>query len=129
MFVALDGNMQLKRRKLKADDDKKYTNEEFFSADRYQEKYEDNQEQPGTTNECESNFKATTNASYGNARYHESGLVGSICARHDVPLEFTNIFQSGEKYELSKNKKRIRFSCNIIVLLIVIYVIQQNFVL
>ncbi|KAI7856125.1 hypothetical protein BDC45DRAFT_567627 [Circinella umbellata] len=80
---------------------KKYTNEEFFSADRYQEKYEDDQEQPGTTNECESNFKATTNALYGNARYHESGLVGSICARHDVPLEFTNIFQSGEKW---KNK-------------------------
>ena len=108
MFVALDGNMQLKRRKLKANDDKKYTNEEFFSADRYQERYENDQEQPGT-NECESNFKATTNASYGNARYHESGLVGSICARHDVPLEFTNIYQSGEKYELSKNKKKNTF--------------------
>ncbi|KAG2216185.1 hypothetical protein INT45_003191 [Circinella minor] len=99
MFVALDGNMQLKRRKLKENDVIKYINEDFFSADKYQDKYEDDQDQPSTTDECESNFKATTNASRSNARYHESGLVGSICARHDVPLEFTNIYQSGEKFK------------------------------
>ena len=129
MFVALDGNMQLKRRKLKENDVIKYINEDFFSADKYQDKYEDDQDQPSTTDECESNFKATTNASRSNARYHESGLVGSICARHDVPLEFTNIYQSGEKYESSKNRKIISFQSSIIVLLIVIYIIQHNSVL
>ena len=121
MFVALDGNMQLKRRKIKENDVEKYVNEDFFTADKYQYLYEDQYETAADNNSaCESNFKATTNASRGDSRYHESGLVGSICARHDVPLEFTNIYRSGEKYGLSKNRKIIIALYGITVLLIVI---------
>ncbi|KAI8142642.1 hypothetical protein BJV82DRAFT_516081, partial [Fennellomyces sp. T-0311] len=31
--------------------------------------------------------------------FHETGLFGSVCARHNIPLEFTNMYQSGEKFK------------------------------
>ncbi|KAI7860183.1 hypothetical protein BDC45DRAFT_529802 [Circinella umbellata] len=104
MFIALDGNMQLKRYKANEYDKEKYISSQYFSADRKQDQYENfTSESNDNPQSCERNFKATVNVSRGDPKCHECGLVGSICARHDIPLEFTNIYESGEgfKYTLA----------------------------
>ncbi|KAI9271959.1 hypothetical protein BDA99DRAFT_595299, partial [Phascolomyces articulosus] len=72
----------------------------LFSADECQHEYNrTNEIQHDEPLECTSEFKATKNANHNNSsNFHETGLLGSICVRHDVPLEFTNLYQSGEKF-------------------------------
>ncbi|KAI9484791.1 hypothetical protein BDB00DRAFT_110991 [Zychaea mexicana] len=102
MFIAIDGNMQLKCYKANEHDKEKYVEKRNYSADEHQAKYDDHTIREGVSDasrNCDSSFKATANASRGDPLCHESGLVGAICARHDIPLEFTNIFESGEKFK------------------------------
>ena len=97
MFVAIDGNMQLRRRKKDNEDVVKAKEYTFFSADDRQHKYE-RVIAPSTSSSCSSNFTAGSERAknYNKDHYFECGVVGSIC-RHDIPLEFTNIYESGEK--------------------------------
>ncbi|KAI9251945.1 hypothetical protein BDA99DRAFT_608054 [Phascolomyces articulosus] len=78
ILIALDSSMQLTRRKAKENDKKEIKHD--------------------TSLDCESDFKAIKNKPHSPTNCHEKGLVGSICARHDILLEFTNIYQPGEKF-------------------------------
>ena len=97
MFVAIDGNMQLRRRKKDSQDTNKVKEHTFFSADDRQHKYE-RVVPAATSSKCSSDFKAGSEKAndHNNDHYFECGVVGSMC-RHDIPLEFTNIYESGER--------------------------------
>ena len=97
MFIAIDGNMQLRRHKKNDADIIKAKEPHFFSADDRQDKYE--RVVPSTApTKCSSTFKAASEKGkiHNNDHDFECGLVGSVC-RHDIPLEFTNIYESGER--------------------------------
>lgn len=98
MFIALDGNFQLRRRKANAEDNIKAQSQTFFTADELQNKYDAIQEKQKNST-CESDFKAAdlVVASRHKNKFHETAIFGSACARHGIPLEFTNIFLSGER--------------------------------
>lgn len=100
MFIALDGNFQLHRRKANAEDNIKAESGLFFTADKLQDKYAEVQAAP-CNNNCESDFKAADLAitSRHKSKFPETGIIGSACARHGTPLVFTNIFLSGERYQ------------------------------
>lgn len=59
-------------------------------------------QQDDSGSKCESLFKAADvrTTSWKQNAFHEAGEFGSTCARHSIPLEFTNIFLSGERYQL-----------------------------
>ncbi|KAI8143101.1 hypothetical protein BJV82DRAFT_613516 [Fennellomyces sp. T-0311] len=87
----------------------------FFVADLKVEQYADNialsvsnrtQETNDNDNdeerrvECSALKKADPKrTATANAKFHETGVFGSLCARHGVPLSFVNIVKSGEKYK------------------------------
>ncbi|KAI9490979.1 hypothetical protein BDB00DRAFT_522360 [Zychaea mexicana] len=97
LFVAVDGNMQLRRRKAHANDTKKAEAATFFSADKMHDVYEKHEVTNAVNKRCESELKAVTSVSAAVEKFYESGIVGCVCGRHNVPLQFTNIFASGEK--------------------------------
>ncbi|KAI9484485.1 hypothetical protein BDB00DRAFT_933633 [Zychaea mexicana] len=99
LFVAVDGNMQLRRRKAHANDTKKAEAATFFSADNMHDVYEKHEVINAVNKRCESELKAVTSVSAAVEKFYESGIVGCVCGRHNVPLQFTNIFASGEKYK------------------------------
>ncbi|KAI8150397.1 hypothetical protein BJV82DRAFT_662478 [Fennellomyces sp. T-0311] len=99
MFVSLDGNMQLRRQKRGDNDTIRVKEPNYFSADDRQDKYD--RDIPTASNgRCTSELRvaSTKTAHHTKARDFECGVVGSVC-RHEIPLEFTNIFESGEKYK------------------------------
>ncbi|KAI9244379.1 hypothetical protein BDA99DRAFT_544060 [Phascolomyces articulosus] len=84
----------------KKDDIEKYLMKHLFSADECQHKYNCTKEiQHNRSLECISEFKATKNTNHNNSsNFHEIGLLSSICACYNVPLEFTNLYQSSKKF-------------------------------
>lgn len=101
MFVALDGNMQLRRRKANEKDTVKAEPSLFFEPEKLLNKYDNDSFKPNDndTAECLSDFKAASQAITSKKldKFHETGLFGSVCGRHDVLLYFCNIYMSGEK--------------------------------
>ncbi|KAI9493686.1 hypothetical protein BDB00DRAFT_787790 [Zychaea mexicana] len=67
MFVAIDGNMQLKRYKANENDKEKYLSKQYFSADEKQDLYDKETPQPATNTarSCDSSFEATAKSSHG----------------------------------------------------------------
>ncbi|KAI8136836.1 hypothetical protein BJV82DRAFT_661695 [Fennellomyces sp. T-0311] len=105
--VTLDGNFQLRRRKANDNDMKKPIPREFFLADNVQDKFEwitskstASNTNPDEKNLCKSVYKAAelTYTSQNYSKFHERGVVGCLCV-HNIPLAFTNIYESGEKYK------------------------------
>ncbi|ORY93787.1 hypothetical protein BCR43DRAFT_346228 [Syncephalastrum racemosum] len=106
LIVAMDGNFQLKRRKADKEDKEKAMHPSFFRANHRQSIYDraDLEVADADTpsdGKCSSNFKAEETAMTSRSRnqFHETGLFGSACARHGIPLEFTDIYESGEKFK------------------------------
>lgn len=102
MFVALDGNFQLRRRKANKDDEERFVCDKFFLADTLQDRYDKTHTSGNRSesNQCDISIKVADNTftSRQLSSFNETGLVGSTCGRHTIPLEFTNMFKSGEKY-------------------------------
>ncbi|KAI8138651.1 hypothetical protein BJV82DRAFT_522983 [Fennellomyces sp. T-0311] len=74
----------------------------FFAADEYQKDFNSEAVEAilrSEPSDCTSDFDAASKAITSRTQnaYHETGVFGSAC-RHDIPLEFTNIFISGEKF-------------------------------
>ncbi|KAI8136945.1 hypothetical protein BJV82DRAFT_526155 [Fennellomyces sp. T-0311] len=72
-------------------------------ADRYQIDFGDNIESTTrvpSDESCSSDFRAATLTitSRQLPLYNETGIFGSVC-KHDIPLEFTNMVLSGERYK------------------------------
>ncbi|KAI7849447.1 hypothetical protein BDC45DRAFT_520401 [Circinella umbellata] len=92
MFVALDGNMQLRRRKANEKDTVKAEPSLFFEPEKLLNKYDNDSFKPNDndTTECLSDFKAASQAITSKKldKFHETGLFGSVCGRHDVLLYF-----------------------------------------
>ncbi|KAG2214576.1 hypothetical protein INT45_005217 [Circinella minor] len=91
MTVAIDGNHQLRRLKRNDQDIKKATCNIFFEADNYQELFGDEVERniPNSSDGCKYLKKH---------RVHEPGILRCVC-KHNIPLEFTNMYESGERYK------------------------------
>ncbi|ORY97730.1 hypothetical protein BCR43DRAFT_490261 [Syncephalastrum racemosum] len=106
LIVAMDGNFQLKRRKADKEDDEKVQHPNFFQANGRQGIYDGELEAidevpSGGSSNCTSNFQAEGTALTPRSRnkFNETGLFGSACARHGIPLEFTDIYASGEQFK------------------------------
>ena len=98
MWIALDANAQLRRRKRNDQDTGKPKTRSYFAADSLHAKYED-VKVAQVKKSCQSEIKAA-NPSLTNKiqpNFHETGVAGSSCARHTIPLAFTNMVESGEK--------------------------------
>ncbi|KAI9276719.1 hypothetical protein BDA99DRAFT_531814 [Phascolomyces articulosus] len=107
MTVAIDGNYRLRRLKRNKQGTKKRSCSLFFGAyEQHDEQYGDDVENnlPDTNHDNDesrtSNFDAANLSlqAIKNKRVHESGVVGSVC-KHNIPLEFTNMYNSGERYK------------------------------
>ncbi|KAI8136608.1 hypothetical protein BJV82DRAFT_639185 [Fennellomyces sp. T-0311] len=103
IWIALDGNMQLRRRKLNAEDTNMPDTRTFFSADALQHKYDKEATLPPTSADqsCQSHLRVAdlniTNKKI--PKFFKNGVVGCTCARHTIPLQFTNMIESGEKFK------------------------------
>ena len=101
----MDGNFQLRRRKDNDNDTKKPNPTGFFLADGVQDAFERITTRANVSTDdsekdhaCKSVFKAAelTYTSRNYAKFHERGVVGCLCV-HNIPLAFTNVYESGEK--------------------------------
>ncbi|KAI9250253.1 hypothetical protein BDA99DRAFT_575585 [Phascolomyces articulosus] len=110
MSVAIDGNQQLRRLKRNEQDKEKASCSLYFKADEYQNAFGENvveTQMPSNNDDdivCTSNFDVANKSlqAINKPRFHETGVVGCVC-KHDIALEFTTMYQSGEgfKYPLA----------------------------